>query len=143
MLVLLVLLLASPALRAVPVSDLSMEGPWLPHSKLALAEPESALVRTSSPAMRHGSDDNTPRIAQRPPRRVVAIGDVHADLQAFVAALQVAGLVDAALDWAGGNAVAVQLGDQLDRGTDEAAVLNLTARLKRQAHLAGGLHAPL
>ena len=72
------------------------------------------------------------------PRRVVAIGDVHADLDAFQTALQLAGVVDVDMQWVGGNAVVVQVGDQLDRGTDEAAVLNLTHSLQAQARRAGG-----
>jgi hypothetical protein len=48
--------------------------------------------------------------------RVVAVGDVHGDLNGVVSILQEAGLINAAHHWTGGNAVLVQTGDLLDRG---------------------------
>ena len=43
--------------------------------------------------------------------RVVAIGDVHADLTALRAALRTAGAIDAGDAWVGGELTVVQLGD--------------------------------
>ena len=40
--------------------------------------------------------------------------------------------------WAGGRTVAVQVGDQLDRGPDEVRILFLLERLKAEAARAGG-----
>ena len=73
------------------------------------------------------------------PDRLVAIGDVHGDLQALKGALRVAGVLHAKRDeWIGGRTVVVQVGDQLDRGDDELAILALIRKLQVQARLAGG-----
>jgi calcineurin-like phosphoesterase family protein len=75
--------------------------------------------------------------AQQPPR-IVAIGDVHGAYAELTALLQTAGLVDAALDWSGGTARLVLLGDVLDRGADSRRALELIIRLRAQAARAGG-----
>lgn len=71
-------------------------------------------------------------------RRVVAIGDIHGDLSAFLRALRLSGLVDAQEHWAGGDSVFVQTGDVLDRGDDERAILALLDRLEEEARAEGG-----
>ena len=48
--------------------------------------------------------------------RIVAVGDVHGDYDQFVSILLSAGLVDSEMNWTGGKAHLVQLGDVLDRG---------------------------
>ena len=68
--------------------------------------------------------------------RVVAIGDVHGDLGATRSALRLAGVLDEDDHWAGGTTVVVQTGDQLDRGDDEQAILDLFERLAED--LGGG-----
>ncbi len=70
--------------------------------------------------------------------RVVAVGDLHGDLEATRAALRLAGATNAEDDWIGGKLVVVQTGDQLDRGDDEREILELLNRLQRDAHAAGG-----
>ena len=76
------------------------------------------------------------------PERIVAIGDLHGDLSATRAALRLAGVIDSEDRWAGGTTVAVQTGDQLDRGDDEPQILQLLERLSAEAKAAGGaLHA--
>jgi len=72
------------------------------------------------------------------PERLVAIGDVHGDLSATRAALRLAGAIDAEDRWVGGSLVVVQTGDQLDRGDDEQAILDLFERLRGEAEAAGG-----
>ena len=46
--------------------------------------------------------------------------------------------MDGAARWVGGTTVAVQVGDQLDRGPDEVRILYLLERLKAEAARAGG-----
>ncbi len=70
--------------------------------------------------------------------RIVAIGDLHGDLQATRAALSLAGALSADGRWAGGKLVVVQTGDQLDRGDDEPDILDLLDRLSTEAAAAGG-----
>ncbi|QDG53489.1 calcineurin [Persicimonas caeni] len=79
-------------------------------------------------------------IATRHPEasRVVAIGDVHGDLEAFERALRLSGLIDDEGNWTGGETVFVQTGDLLDRGDDEPEIIALMERLEKQAKAAGG-----
>lgn len=72
------------------------------------------------------------------PKRLVAIGDLHGDLGAARAALRAARAIDERDRWIGGDLVVVQTGDVLDRGDDEQAILDLLARLEREAQAAGG-----
>lgn len=77
--------------------------------------------------------------ARRPaPKRLIAIGDVHGDLNAARAALRAGGAIDAKDTWVGGDLVVVQVGDVLDRGDDEQAIFDLFEKLERQAAAAGG-----
>ena len=72
------------------------------------------------------------------PRRIVAFGDVHGDLSATRRALKLAGAIDDQDRWIGGRLAVVQTGDQLDRGGDEQAILDLFERLRGEARKAGG-----
>src|SRR5437763_17144309 len=65
--------------------------------------------------------------------RVVAIGDIHGDFDAFAGIVQRAQLVDPSLRWAGGNATLVQTGDFLDRGPKARAVMDLLMSLQKDA----------
>ena len=73
-----------------------------------------------------------------PASHLFAIGDVHGDLSAARAALRLTGTVDVRDRWIGGEAVVVQTADQLDRGDDDRAVLDLFDRLAVEAAAAGG-----
>ena len=72
------------------------------------------------------------------PPRIVAIGDLHGDLDACRRALRLAGAIDEQDGWIGGDLVVVQTGDQLDRGDQEQAILDLLARLTLEAAAVGG-----
>ena len=72
------------------------------------------------------------------PKRIVAIGDLHGDLRATREALRLGGAVDGKDHWAGGDLMVVQTGDQLDRGDDDRAVVDLFDRLAEEAKAAGG-----
>ena len=77
-------------------------------------------------------------------QRIVAFGDVHGDLEATRAALRLAGAIDEQDRWVGGELVVVQTGDQLDRGDQERAILDLFERLRVESRAAGGaFHALL
>jgi len=65
--------------------------------------------------------------------RVVAIGDIHGDFDAFVGILQRASLVDANRRWSGRNTTLVQTGDFLDRGPKTRAVMDLLMQLQKDA----------
>lgn len=70
--------------------------------------------------------------------RIVVVGDVHGAHTPLLELLQATGLADARGHWSGGRATLVQLGDILDRGPAERAVIDLLRSLQREAKRAGG-----
>uniref|UniRef100_A0A7S0HWG8 Calcineurin-like phosphoesterase domain-containing protein n=1 Tax=Hanusia phi TaxID=3032 RepID=A0A7S0HWG8_9CRYP len=70
--------------------------------------------------------------------RIIAIGDVHGDVDALHECLKVANLVDDGWNWIGGAAHLVQVGDILDRGMEERRCLQSLLDLKQKAAQAGG-----
>jgi hypothetical protein len=70
--------------------------------------------------------------------RIVAIGDIHGEIDGFKRILQAAGLADASGKWTGRRAQLIQTGDYTDRGTGTRAVLDLLMALEPQARSAGG-----
>ncbi|XP_050224909.1 shewanella-like protein phosphatase 1 [Mercurialis annua] len=81
-----------------------------------------------------------PTYVSAPGRRIIAIGDLHGDLDQARRALDLAGVLNYDGDdlWIGGETVLVQLGDILDRGEDEIAILSLLRSLDIQAKAEGG-----
>ena len=78
------------------------------------------------------------------PRRLVAIGDLHADIEAARRAFRLAGATDDRDAWIGGNLVIVQMGDLIGRGKDDREVLDFVIDLQTRARAAGGtLHVLL
>jgi hypothetical protein len=74
--------------------------------------------------------------------RVVAIGDIHADIGALRTALRAAGATNANDEWIGGTLTIVQMGDLIGRSDDERQVLDYVFDMQRKAALAGGtVHA--
>jgi hypothetical protein len=84
-----------------------------------------------------GSGPEAPSEA-RNTNRIVAIGDLHGDLEAAEAALRLGGAIDQRGQWIGGDLVVVQTGDILDRGNDEEAIMRLFERLGNEARKSGG-----
>ena len=70
--------------------------------------------------------------------RIVAIGDIHGEIDGFKRILQAAGLTDAGGKWIGGRTQLIQTGDYVDRGAGTRAVLDLLMALEPQAKNAGG-----
>lgn len=76
--------------------------------------------------------------------RIVAVADVHGDVEAFKDVLRLAGLIDAKDRWIGGKAHLVQTGDVPDRGDHTRDAFELLMRLETEARKAGGrVHALL
>src|SRR5262245_6572474 len=71
-------------------------------------------------------------------QRVVAIGDIHGDLDAFVGILQRAHLIDPSKRWSGAKSTLVQTGDFLDRGPKAREVMDLLMSLQKDAPRQGG-----
>jgi 3',5'-cyclic AMP phosphodiesterase CpdA len=111
------------------------------------AETTAAPAPTTAPAAAAAPAPVKPAALppeRRPaPKRLVAIGDLHADPPAAIAALKLAGLTDADGKWTGGDAWLVQTGDITDRGPDSKGVIDLLKRLGDEARAAGGEVVPL
>jgi hypothetical protein len=75
--------------------------------------------------------------AQQPPR-IVAVGDLHGDFQAWLEIARAAGLVDSDGHWAGGPTTLVQMGDVTDRGPDSLKIIRSLQQLQGEAPRAGG-----
>ncbi len=101
----------------------------------ALTDDGSASAPRARPAQ---ESIPLPPSALPPADRIVAIGDLHGDLAAARRALRLAGAIDRSDRWIGGELVIVQVGDILDRGDDEQAILDLFHRLQTEARDAGG-----
>ena len=95
-----------------------------------VAKPEAQALAPSQPP--------TPAASTAAPGRLVAIGDLHADLDNAIQVLQLSGLTDASGKWIGGDATLVQTGDTTDRGPDSKAIIDLIRALIPQAETAGG-----
>jgi hypothetical protein len=119
---------------------IALTGCAAPSAPTAPAQPASPpAAATPRPAADHSSDREDATLSlDAPNRRIIAIGDLHGDWPSARAALTLAGLIDEQDAWTGGRTIAVQVGDQLDRGDDEREILDALARLQREAREAGG-----
>ncbi len=75
--------------------------------------------------------------------RIIAVGDVHGDLNSFLSILKTAQMLDANGKWSGGKSILIQTGDVLDRGSQGRQVLDLLIQLEQQASQKGGRVYPL
>ncbi|NNL90495.1 MAG: protein-tyrosine-phosphatase [Marinicaulis sp.] len=71
-------------------------------------------------------------------QRIIAIGDLHGDYDAYEALLSEAGLINSRGKWAGENTIFVQTGDVPDRGPDSRKIMKHLQKLQKQAPKDGG-----
>jgi hypothetical protein len=71
-------------------------------------------------------------------RRVVAIGDIHGDLNALLKILKKKGLIDAEGHWIGGDTHLVMMGDLINGGEYSRSILDYLMRLELEANFSGG-----
>lgn len=111
------------------------------------AHARDASVASKSPMHSFMEDLNTyekakdarANVERYPPAdRIVAIGDVHGDVDAMRESLQMSGVINAEDKWVGGKTVLVQVGDQLDRGSKERDIYDLLFNLQDNAPTFGG-----
>jgi hypothetical protein len=114
---------------------------WMTIGAMALAcdrapvqEPQRAPPRQEAVARIRLSG----RLSRPAPARLVAIGDLHGDLDHTRRALRLAGAINLKDQWAGGSLVVVQTGDEIDRGDDDRAILDSVDRWESQAKATGG-----
>ena len=81
--------------------------------------------------------------------KIIAIGDIHGDLDAYIKCLFKAGVVDNNINWTGGKTHIVQLGDILDRKAraydsgdedSEFKIISIIAKLQVQSVKSGGAY---
>ena len=72
------------------------------------------------------------------PERIIAIGDLHGDYDAFEAILFDAGLIDNRKRWSGGKTILIQTGDVPDRGPDSLRIIKKLQELQKRAPRKGG-----
>ena len=82
-------------------------------------------------------------LASPTPERIVAVGDLHGDYDAWFAVARAAGLVGPDGHWTGAHATLVQTGDIVDRGADSLKIIRHLQQLEKEAHKAGGRVAVL
>ena len=73
-----------------------------------------------------------------PTARVVAMGDLHADIGVTRRAFQLAGATNRNDEWIGKSLTVVQLGDILGRSDDERQVLDFIFEIRKKAEAGGG-----
>jgi hypothetical protein len=75
---------------------------------------------------------------------IFVVGDVHGDYDRIVKLLEAAVIIPGrpvdpdAVDWSGGKALVVFIGDPIDKGKDSLAVLRLVRALRNAASKKGG-----
>jgi len=72
------------------------------------------------------------------PQRIVAVGDLHGDHDAWRAIARASGIMDAKGRWGGGKTVLVQMGDIVDRGPQSLRIIRDLMSLQREARRKGG-----
>lgn len=75
--------------------------------------------------------------------KIIAIGDMHGDYQAYESLMLASGLMDASGNWSGDNAIFVQTGDIPDRGPDTRKIIESLQKLEKQAPNSGGKVIPM
>ncbi|KAG2499842.1 hypothetical protein HYH03_002133 [Edaphochlamys debaryana] len=112
-----------------------------PAASATLAAPESAGQVSTSTVPRGNSALDPPTFVTAT-GRIVAIGDLHGDLDKAVEALKLGNVIavsdEGEVSWVGGDTVVVQLGDVLDRGDVEIGIINLLRYLDTEARKQGG-----
>ncbi|XP_048136044.1 shewanella-like protein phosphatase 1 isoform X2 [Rhodamnia argentea] len=131
-------LLPSPhSRRLIEASSASSSSPSPPCSTTPKSSNSSGGIGSLKPVVING---NPPTFVSAPGRRIVAVGDLHGDLEQARRAFQMAGVLssDGQDNWTGKETVLVQLGDILDRGENEIAILSLLRSMGKQAQEEGG-----
>lgn len=126
-------LLAAACDRRVPEPTGQPSSPaTTPTSKATAATTPARPVAPVAPA------EPPAPFARAAAEHIVAIGDLHGDLDITRKALKLAGAINDQDHWSGGSLVLVQTGDLIDRGDEDRAVLDLFERLQGEAKAAGG-----
>src|SRR5438309_5323276 len=72
------------------------------------------------------------------PQRIIAVGDLHGDFNAWQTIARSASLIDGSGHWAAGNTILVQMGDITDRAPDSLKIVRSLQQLQKEAPRKGG-----
>lgn len=110
--------------------------------------PAEAIAPAPAPAAAPAPTPTTPRppadampapgVPAPTSETVLALGDLHADLDNALAAMRLLGIIDAEGHWSAGAATFVQTGDVTDRGPDSGPIIDFLQQLQPEAEAAGG-----
>jgi hypothetical protein len=81
---------------------------------------------------------SAPAFSASPPQRIIAVGDLHGDFDAWQTIARAAGLIDGRGHWAGGKTTLVQMGDITDRWADSLKIIRSLQQLQKEAPRSGG-----
>jgi hypothetical protein len=81
---------------------------------------------------------SAPAFSASPPQRIIAVGDLHGDFDAWQTISRAAGLIDGRGHWAGGKTTLVQMGDITDRWADSLKIIRSLQQLQKEAPRSGG-----
>jgi predicted MPP superfamily phosphohydrolase len=81
---------------------------------------------------------SAPAFSASPPQRIVAVGDLHGDYDAWQTIARASGIMDAGGHWSGGKTILVQMGDITDRWADSLKIVRSLQQLQKEAPRAGG-----
>jgi len=76
--------------------------------------------------------------AAAPPPRIIAVGDLHGDFNAWRTIARSASLIDGSGHWAAGKTILVQMGDITDRAPDSLKIIRSLQQLQKEAPRKGG-----
>jgi hypothetical protein len=96
----------------------------------------AALLRAAGPAAAKPDESETWDWTGVP--QVVAVGDVHGNLDKLIELLSAAALIGEERHWTGGESHLVVAGDFLDRGLDDRPLMDLLRQLEQESAAAGG-----
>ncbi len=85
-----------------------------------------------------GSLLSAPAFSAGPLPRIIAVGDLHGDFDAWQQIARASGIEDAGGHWAGGKTILVQMGDITDRWADSLKLIRDLQQLQKEAPRAGG-----
>jgi hypothetical protein len=106
--------------------------------QIATAARFKRLVRTCALALAALGAVTAQPAAGAQQRRIIAVGDLHGDYQAWLDIARGAGLINSAGRWAAGSTILVQLGDVVDRQPDSLRIIRSLQQLQKEAPRSGG-----
>jgi hypothetical protein len=81
---------------------------------------------------------SAPAANAAPAQRIIAVGDLHGDFDAWQRIARASGIEDASGHWSGGKTILVQMGDITDRWADSLKIIRNLQQLQKEAPRAGG-----